>query len=86
MSPFTKFTLARVGLFVAFLAALYPFRLEPLLTLVIAAVGSSVVAFFILRRWRDQFAEQLSAHSQKRVAEKERLRAALAGEDSESAS
>jgi predicted PurR-regulated permease PerM len=51
------------------------------LKLLIALLVSSVASFFLLRQWRDEVAEYLSAASRRRLDEKERLRAALAGED-----
>jgi hypothetical protein len=54
-----------------------PFMKYTLARLVLSAAGS----FFLLRRWRDEVAEQLAAGSARRKGEKERLRSALAGED-----
>jgi type II secretory pathway component PulJ len=51
------------------------------LKLMIALILSAVLSFALLRRWRDEVAEQLSASSRRRVEQKEKLRTALAGED-----
>jgi hypothetical protein len=81
MSPTVKYTLGRIGLFLAVVAALLPVRMHLLLKLMIAVLISAVLAFFLLRQWRDEMAESLASAAQRRKAEKERLRAALAGED-----
>ena len=47
----------------------------------LALLFSAAVSFFLLRKWRDEMAEQLGSASQRRRAEKDRLRSALAGED-----
>lgn len=84
MNPMLKYTLGRLGIFVAFLvpvALLFPPELNPLLKLLIALVPSAIVSFFALRQWRDEVAEQMSTKSRRRSSEKERLRAALSGDD-----
>jgi hypothetical protein len=82
MNPMVKYTLARMVLFVICLGvvAFIP-NLDVLLRLLIALIVSSIGSFFLLRVWRDQFAEQLSTNSRRRLDQKERLRAALAGDD-----
>jgi hypothetical protein len=84
MNPVMKYTLARLGLFVACAVVVFlavPGSVNPLLKLLIALVLSAAGSYFLLRRWRDEVAEQLAAGSARRKGEKERLRAALAGED-----
>jgi hypothetical protein len=83
MSPLTKYTLARLGLFVATAAVLLvlPIGLSLLLRLAIAVLLSAIASFFLLRPLRDRVADQLAAAGQRRAARKERLRDALAGED-----
>jgi hypothetical protein len=78
-----KYSLARVGLFVAVAAilAVVPIQLNILVKLMIAVVVSALLALFLLRGMRDQVAGQLAGSSRRRAAEKERLRAARAGED-----
>lgn len=84
MNPVMKYTLARLVLFVVCAAVVFlavPGPVNPLLKLLIALVLSAAGSFFLLRRWRDEVAEQLAAGAARRRGEKERLRAALAGED-----
>jgi membrane protein DedA with SNARE-associated domain len=81
MSAGVKYTLGRVGLLVLAVLALLPFRLNIFLTLMIALLVSMLASYFLLRRWRDELVAEIAEARQKRAAEKERLRAALAGED-----
>lgn len=83
MSPAVKYTLGRIGLFVAVLLALWPVALDIFLKLILALLFSAALSFFFLRGWRDEMAYQLAESAERRKAEKERLRAALAGEDEE---
>ncbi|MEO3928316.1 DUF4229 domain-containing protein [Micromonosporaceae bacterium B7E4] len=84
MSPAVKYTLGRIGLFVAVALALWPVEMNIFLKLMLAVAFSAALAFFLLRGWRDEMAQQLAGAAEKRRAEKERLRAALAGEDQSS--
>jgi uncharacterized protein DUF4229 len=84
MSPAIKYAFGRIGLFLvcAVLSfVLLPRDLNGFLKLMVALVASLFLSYFLLRNWRDQVAEQFVASREKRVAERERLRAALAGED-----
>ena len=81
MSPAVKYTLGRIGLFAAVALALWPVDMNVFLKLMVAVIFSAALAYFLLRTWRDEMAEQLGRASQRRRAEKERLRSALAGED-----
>lgn len=82
MNPIVKYTLARVALFAACAGLVsLPADMNFFLKLLIALLVSSVASFFLLRQWRDEVAEYLSAASRRRLDQKERLRAALAGED-----
>lgn len=85
MSPALKYTLGRVGLFVAVLLALWPVDIDIFLKLILALLFSAALSYFLLRHWRDEMAYQLAESAQRRKAEKERLRAALAGEDEQPA-
>jgi hypothetical protein len=76
-----KYTLGRIGLFLVVLAALLPVPVSLLVKLMIAVLVSALLAYFLLRGWRDEMAAGLAAGAQRRRAEKDRLRAALAGED-----
>jgi hypothetical protein len=84
MSPAIKYAFGRIGLFlvcVLLAIVLLPRDLDGFLKLMIALVASLLLSYFLLRNWRDQAAERFVAGREKRVAERQRLRAALAGED-----
>jgi hypothetical protein len=81
MSPAIKYTFGRVGLFVVFFLVLLPVPLNFLVRAMIALVASAVLSFFLLARWRTEMAEVITSASQRRVSEKDRLRAALAGDE-----
>ncbi len=83
MSPTLKYTLGRIGLFVAVLLALWPVDLNLFLKLMIALVFSAALSFFLLRRWRDEMAGRLATAAGRRKADRDRLRSALAGDDQE---
>jgi len=79
--PGVKYALARVGIFVVVVALMWPVGLDPLLTLMIALLVSMGASYFLLKRWRDETSDAIARGAEKRREEKERLRAALAGED-----
>jgi chromate transport protein ChrA len=83
MSPFMKYTLARMGIFVVVAAALFfvPAPIDPLLRLLIALLISAVLSYFVLGRLRNQVGVQVAGVVQRRTERKERLRSALAGDD-----
>jgi hypothetical protein len=83
ISPVVKFTLGRVGLFVviALLLWLVPIKIDPLLKLMIALVISVPLQFVVMRKWRADMIDYVDQAATRRHAEKEKLRAALAGED-----
>jgi multisubunit Na+/H+ antiporter MnhG subunit len=81
VSPTLKYTLGRIGLFLAVFLVLWPVDLNILVKLMIAVVFSAALAYFVLRGWRDQVAGRLSTAADRRKADRERLRSALAGED-----
>jgi hypothetical protein len=85
MSPLVKYSLARLGLFVAVAAVLLfiPIELNVFLRLAIALIVSALLSFVLLRTLRDRVADQLAATARARAERKERLRSALAGEDQE---
>ena len=60
MSPILKYSLARLGIFLAVAAIMLalPVDISPLLKLMIAVLVSMILAFFILRRLRDEVAVQ----------------------------
>ncbi|MEV7229012.1 MULTISPECIES: DUF4229 domain-containing protein [Polymorphospora] len=81
MSPGVKYTLGRLGLFLAVALVLWPVPLNLFVKLMLAVIISAALAFFLLRGLRDQMAEQLSDSVTRRRTEKEKLRSALAGDD-----
>lgn len=81
MSAAVKYTLGRIGLFVGVLAALWFVEMNMFLRLMLALVFSAALSFFLLKGWRDEMAGEMAEASERRRAEKERLRSALAGED-----
>jgi membrane protein implicated in regulation of membrane protease activity len=87
MNPMLKYTLGRLGIFVAFaLPAMYLLTsLDPLVRLMVALVVSAVVSYFALRRWRDEVSQRIAESARRRTEHRERLRSALAGETSNGA-
>ena len=85
MSPAVKYTLGRLGLFVAVFALLTPVPLNFLVKAMIALIASAGFSYFLLAKWRNEMAEQLGTVSERRQAEKARLRAALAGDETAAA-
>jgi hypothetical protein len=83
MSPFMKYSFARLAIFLVVAAALLllPVPVDPLLKLMVALLLSAVLAYFLLGRLRDQVGEQVAGVAQRRVEKRERLRSALAGDD-----
>lgn len=84
MGPGLKYTLARLGIFVACaIPALFllPREMNPLLKLMIALVVSAGISFFALRGLRDDVARRMAENAQRKVDQRNRLRSALAGED-----
>lgn len=82
MNPVVKYTLGRIGLLAAAVLIVLPVpRLGLMVKLLIALVVSFVLSWFLLRRWRDEFAVHLAERAERRRVERERLRAALAGDD-----
>ncbi|MET8834824.1 DUF4229 domain-containing protein [Micromonospora sp. NPDC004540] len=81
MSAAVKYTLGRIGLFVGVLAALWFVEMNMFLRLMLALVFSAALSFFLLRGWRDEMAGEMSEAAERRRAEKDRLRSALAGDD-----
>jgi chromate transport protein ChrA len=83
MSPFMKYSFARLGIFVAVAAALFflPIPIDPLLRLMAALLISAVLSYVVLGKLRNQVGEQVAGVAQRRIERKERLRSALAGDD-----
>jgi hypothetical protein len=78
-----RYSLARLGIFVIVAAGLFfvPIQVDPLLRLMVALLVSAVVAYLLLGRLRMQVGEQVAGAAQRRAERKDRLRSALAGED-----
>ncbi|BFU47521.1 DUF4229 domain-containing protein [Krasilnikovia sp. MM14-A1004] len=85
MSPSVKYTLGRLGLFLVVFVLLLPVPLNLLVRAMIALVASAGFSYFLLARWRNEMAEQLAGAADRRKAEKNRLRAALAGDEAAAA-
>jgi hypothetical protein len=83
MSPFLKYSLARLGLFglVALAVLVVPIDISVPLKLMIAVLVSAVLAFFLLKGLREEASVQAVGMSQRRSEKRERLRAALNGDD-----
>jgi hypothetical protein len=83
MNPVLKYTLGRLGIFVAFAvpAMFLLTSIDPLVRLMIALVVSAVVSYFALRRWRDEVSERIAESARRRGEDRQRLRSALAGEN-----
>ncbi len=81
MKPAVKYTLGRLGLFLAVFLALFLTPLNILVKAMVAFVAASGLSFILLRGWRDEMAEQLGEVAARRSAEKDRLRSALAGDE-----
>ena len=85
MSPAVKYTLGRFGLFVLVLVLLLPVPLNFLVKAMIALLASAALAYFLLAKWREEMAEHIGSAAQRRREEKQRLRAALAGDEAAAA-
>lgn len=85
MNPVLKYTLGRLGLFVvvAVLLLVVPLPVNPLLKLGLAILVAFGLQFVVLRRWRGEMITQVDSSMAVRKERKERLRAALAGEEPE---
>ncbi|GAA2386276.1 DUF4229 domain-containing protein [Dactylosporangium salmoneum] len=83
MSPFLKYSLARLGLFglVACVMLVVPLDISVFLKLMIALLITAPLAYFLLAGLRAQAAEHVVGISQQRSDKRERLRAALNGDD-----
>jgi hypothetical protein len=84
MNAGVKYTLARIGLFILCavpVVLLLPSSVDLLLKLLIAVVLSALLAFMLLGGIRDQVAESLVSRRERKATEREKLRSALAGDD-----
>lgn len=83
MSPLWKFTLGRIGLVVLIGALLWPTGLHPLVIAMVALLGSFLLSFVLLKKWRDEMLSDVDAAVKRRRVQKEELRSALAGDEDE---
>jgi hypothetical protein len=83
VNPMMKYTLARIGLFVACAAVLLviPFQLNPFIKLGVALLASALLSLVLLRKMRDEVAAQLAGAVERRSEQKQKLRDALAGDE-----
>ena len=81
LPPMVKYTLARIGMWVVLSAALTLFIHDLILAMLISAVVTAIAGWFLLKKWRDEVAATLETSMTTRRAEKQKLRAALAGDD-----
>jgi hypothetical protein len=81
VNAFLKYNLMRLGLLVVAVGLCWFLPLNLLVRLMLAVVLSGVASFFLLRGVRDEMAANIAAGVEKRRAEREKLRSALAGDD-----
>src|SRR5262249_15549656 len=83
MSPFVRYTAARLAIFLVVAAALLlvPIPISALLKLMIALLVSAALAYFLLGRLRAEVGDQVAGIAGRRAERKERLRSALAGDE-----
>jgi uncharacterized protein DUF4229 len=85
MNAAVKYTLGRLAIFVVVLALLLPVPLNLLVKIMIAIIASAGFSYFLLAKWRNEMGEALGSAQLRRRAEKDRLRAALAGDEAAAA-
>jgi hypothetical protein len=76
-----KYSLARIGLFLAAFLILLPVPISWLLKLALALIISGALSYFVLRGWREQYSLSIQHWMEHRKTEKNKLRSALAGDD-----
>jgi hypothetical protein len=81
MNPAVKYTLGRLGMFVVVFALLLPVPLNLLIKAMVALIASAGFSYFLLAKWRNEMAQALGSAQRRRQAERNRLRAALAGDE-----
>ena len=88
VSPFVKYMLARLGLFGIVAAALLavPLDIDVLLKLMIAVAVSAGLSFWLLKGLREEASVAAVGIAERRAEKRERLRAALNGDDDGGAS
>jgi hypothetical protein len=82
VNPVVKYTLGRVGLFLAVVLVLLPVPgLNIMIKLLVAVIGSFALSWLLLRGWQDELARYLADRAEQRRIERERLRSTLDGEE-----
>jgi hypothetical protein len=81
ISPALTYTAGRIALFVVVGALLYLVGFRNFVLVLLALVISMPLSYVVLRRQREAFAVQVAGRLEHRRAEKEKLRAALRGDD-----
>jgi C4-dicarboxylate-specific signal transduction histidine kinase len=80
-SPALVYTAARIALFLSVAVVLYLVGFRTFALVLLALVISMPLSYVVLRRQREAFAAQVERRVEHRRAEKEKLRAALRGDD-----
>jgi C4-dicarboxylate-specific signal transduction histidine kinase len=81
LNPAVAYTAGRVALFFVVAALLYLVGFRTFALVLLALVISMPLSYVVLRRQREAFADQVERRVERRRAEKEKLRAALRGDD-----
>jgi hypothetical protein len=81
ISPALTYTAGRIALFIAVGALLYLVGFRNFVLVLLALAISMPLSYVVLRRQREAFAVQVAGRLEHRRAEKEKLRAALRGDD-----
>jgi hypothetical protein len=79
--PVVTYTAGRIALFAVVGALLYLAGFRNFVLVLLALVISMPLSYLVLRRQREAFAAQVADRLEHRRAEKDRLRAALRGDD-----
>ncbi|HEV7754273.1 MAG TPA: DUF4229 domain-containing protein [Mycobacteriales bacterium] len=81
LNPALTYSAGRVALFLAVAALLYLVGFRTFALLLLALAISMPLSYVLLRRQREAFGEQVARRVEHRRVEKEKLRAALRGDD-----
>lgn len=83
MNPMIKYSLARLALFLGAAVVLIalPLPVDLFIRLAAAVLISAVLSFVLFKGMREEVAEHLAGTMQRRAEAKQRLRSALAGDD-----
>ena len=83
LNPVFLYTTARFMVFVACVGVLFVIGFRSWLLVLGALVLSAPLSFFLLRKQREAFAQRVEGRVSERRVKKDKLRAALAGDDEE---